>query len=454
MIRTIASAGADLRARRISSVELTRECLARIGQQNPKLNAFLTVLEKPALARASAMDAEMTHGIVRGPLHGIPIAHKDLFCTKGVATTSGSKVFAEYVPDFDATVVERLERAGAILLGKTSMHELAYGITSTNEHFGAVRNSHNPECIPGGSSGGSGVAVADGMALMATGSDTGGSIRIPASFCGVVGLKPTYGRVSRYGALPLGFSLDHVGPLTRTVADAAVTLGIIAGRDPKDDASSRRAVPGEFLPAGSEIRGLRIGRPEKFFFEQLQPEVAAAAEKALRDAEMLGARVVPVKLPDMDAVNLVALTVLLCEAAAALEPHLGQRDKFSKQVLSLLDQGRLLPATDYINAQRLRHKFAREFAAVWRQADVLLTPTTPTVAPKIGQTTIDIGGVATDVRLATTRLVRSFNLFGLPALSIPYGKSGGLPIGLQIIGPAFEEARVLRVGAALEATAS
>ena len=237
---TILEAATALRARRVSCLELTNQCLAEIARLNPKLNAFITVTEEKARARAKELDAELARGTNRGWLHGIPIAHKDLVRTKGIRTTSGSKLFAGYVPDHDADLAARLESAGAVLLGKTGLHELAYGVTSDNPHFGTIRNPHDPERTPGGSSGGSGVAVSAGMALMATGTDTGGSIRIPAAFCGVVGLKPTYGLVDLAGIQPLGFSLDHAGPLTRTVADARVTLDIMASREAAPAAPSHR----------------------------------------------------------------------------------------------------------------------------------------------------------------------------------------------------------------------
>jgi aspartyl-tRNA(Asn)/glutamyl-tRNA(Gln) amidotransferase subunit A len=237
---TIIEAAEALRARQVSSVELTRAALEALERLNPKLNAYLTVTADTALDRARRADEELAGGLDLGPLHGMPISLKDLFYTRGVRTTNGSRLFENFVPDYDGTVVERLAAAGAVFLGKTGMHELAYGVTSNNPHFGPVRNPHNTDRIPGGSSGGSGAAVAAGISFMAMGSDTGGSIRVPASFCGTVGLKPTFGRVSRHGAFPLGFTLDHMGPLTRSVRDAAVTLNAIAGFDPKDDSSSRR----------------------------------------------------------------------------------------------------------------------------------------------------------------------------------------------------------------------
>jgi aspartyl-tRNA(Asn)/glutamyl-tRNA(Gln) amidotransferase subunit A len=447
----IAEAAAGLRAHRFSAVDLAAAALSRIDRLNPTLRAFITVTAEPALEQARQADRELAMGKDRGPFHGIPIALKDLFATAGVRTTAGSKVYENRVPGFNATVVEKLLAAGAVLLGKLNMHEFAYGITSANPHFGAVRNPWNELHSPGGSSGGSGAAVATHMVFLAMGTDTGGSIRIPASFCGTVGLKPTYGRVSRFGVLPLGFSLDHIGPLTRSVRDAALALNAIAGHDPRDPTSSRRPVV-DYLPdEDCSIRGVRIGFPENFFFDRLHEDVESAVRGAIARAQSLGAVVKPVRLPDMDALNAVARIVLLSEASAVAEPFMEDRGQFGADVLALLDQGRLVPATDYINAQRLRRQMRRQFEQVWREVDCLITPATPSPAPRIGDTTIRLGGRDEDVRLASTRLVRGVNALGYPALSLPCGLSAsGLPVGMQIVGPAFEEALLLRIGAALE----
>jgi aspartyl-tRNA(Asn)/glutamyl-tRNA(Gln) amidotransferase subunit A len=448
---TIREAADALRARRVSAVELAAAANARIGRLNPKLNAFITVTAERAMEEARQADAELAAGRDRGPLHGIPVAVKDLFATRGVRTTGGSKVYADFVPAIDAAVVERLRAAGAVMLGKLNMHEMAYGITSANPHFGPVRNPWNVEHSPGGSSGGSGAAVAAGMVYAAMGSDTGGSIRIPAAFCGVVGLKPTYGRVSRYGAMPLAYSLDHMGPLARSVRDAALVLNAIAGYDRRDPTSSRHPVV-DFIPDdGCSIRRLRIGFPGNFYFDHLDPGVERAVRGVFARAQSLGAVVKPVRVPDVVALNTVGRVILLAEAAAVAEPHLEQREKFGPDVLALLDQGRLVPATDYINAQRLRRKLSREFDQLWSEVDCLIAPTTPNTAPRTGDATVRLGGRDEDVRLATTRLVRGINVLGLPALSIPCGLgASGLPIGVQIIGPAWDEALILRIGAALE----
>ena len=441
----------DLRSRRQTSLGLTTTTLSRIAQLDVSLHAFITVTVESALVCAQQADAELAAGHDRGPLHGLPISVKDLLDTRGVPTTGGSALYRGRVPETNATVVDRLEAAGSVLVGKNNLHELAYGVTSANPHFGAVTNPWNRKCTPGGSSGGSAAAVAAGLVCGAIGTDTGGSIRIPASFCGVVGLKPTYGRVSRHGVLPLAYTLDHVGPLAATVRDAAVVFNAIAGHDPADPTSSRRPVV-DFVPVeGCSIRGLRVGFPENFFFERLDPDVDVAVRGALARAQSLGVQLTPVRVPDMEAFNVVARVIQLAEAADVLGPLLERGTELGDDVRSLIVQGRLVAAADYVAAQRLRRGYQREFAQLWKDVDCLAAPTTPLTAPEIGHTTVSLGGPDEDVRLAATRLVRGINLLGLPALSLPCGLSrSGLPIGLQIIGPAFEEASVLNVGAALE----
>jgi len=448
---TIQEAGEALRSRSVSAVELARAALSRVARLDSSLRAFITVTGDYALERARLADRELAAGRNRGPLHGIPAALKDLFAMRGVRTTAGSPVFDKFVPESDSAVTEKLEAAGAVILGKLNLHELAYGITSANPHFGAVRNPWNLERSPGGSSGGSGAAVAAGIVYAAMGSDTGGSIRIPAAFCGVVGLKPTYGRVSRFGVLPLGFSLDHMGPLARSVRDAATVLNAIAGRDARDDSSARHPVV-DFVPEeGCSIRGVRIGFPANFFFERIDPDVESSVRGAVARSQSLGAVVKPVRVPDIAALNAIGQVILLSEAAAVHAGHMENRALFGEDVLRLLDQGRLVAAADYVNAQRVRRRMAREFDALWREVDCLVSPTTPLVAPRTGDLTVRLGGSDEGVRMAATRLVRGINVLGLPALSMPCGLSAeGLPIGLQIIGPAFAEAAILRVGAALE----
>lgn len=437
---TILESADALRAKKVSSLELTNEALKKIASENPHINAFITVIADAARARASAMDAELSHGINRGPLHGIPIAHKDLVYTKGVKTTGGSKIFKDFVPDHDADIAINLDEAGSVLVGKTNLHEFAHGITSNNPHFGAVRNPWDTERVPGGSSGGSGAAVAAGIVPMATGTDTGGSIRIPASFCGVTGLKPTFGLISKRGVMPLGWTMDHMGPLTRTVRDAAVSYHAMGGKK-----------TGYVPPKNVDIKGLRIGLPQNYYFDKLDLEVAESVRKAVQTAAALGARIVDIKVPDIDALNVVGRVLLLAEATSVHLPHLDRRADIGADVLTLLDQGRLIRGCDYVDAQRLRRIYVRDFSNLWTDVDCIFTPTTPTPAPKIGQMTMQVGSTEEDVRLATTRLMRAINVLGIPALSIPCGFTKvGLPIGLQILGAPRAEDTLLRVGAAIE----
>ncbi|MCC6537715.1 MAG: amidase [Bryobacterales bacterium] len=450
-MNSLFEAAAALREGAVSCVEFTKAALDSAARVQPQLNAYLAMMDEQALAQAKQLDEEGARGKWRSALHGIPVALKDVYCTKGVKTTCGSPLFAGHVPSYDSAVAEKLAAAGAVCIGKTHMHELAYGVTSNNPHYGPVRNPWNVSHVPGGSSGGSGATVAARSVFMAMGSDTGGSIRIPAAFCGTVGLKPTTGRVSRYGVMPLDFTLDHMGPLTRTVRDAAAVLQVLAGFDERDDSSSRAPV-GSYTPVRVGIQGLRIGIPETFYYERLHPDVAAAMEALGKLADSLGAVRVAVKVPDIAEINATARIVLLSEASAALGPYLADRSKFGADVLALFDQGRLLAATDYVNAQRLRRIQQREFNRVFEQCDIVLTPAAPVPAPRVGQTEVDLGGgQMEDTRLAATRFARAINLLGLPALALPCGMSnGGLPVGAQLIGRAFDEATLLWAGAALE----
>jgi aspartyl-tRNA(Asn)/glutamyl-tRNA(Gln) amidotransferase subunit A len=372
-------------------------------------------------------------------MHGIPIAHKDLMYTKGVRTTGGSKIFADFVPDYDAPVVATLKQAGAVSIGKTNLHEFAYGITSVNPHYGTVRNPRDLTRISGGSSGGSAAVVAGGALAMATGTDTGGSIRIPAAYCGCVGLKPTYGRISCDGVMPLGYTFDHIGPIAATVADAAVSFGVMAGLPVA-------------APRAASLEGVRVGLPTNFYLERIDIEVGLAVRQAFQTVAALGAQIVEIEVPDIDGVNTAALWMLLAEAAAVHRPHFDRLDEYGDDVRGLINQGRLVSAVDYIDGQRLRSVYCEQFRKLFARIDVLFTPASPIPAPPIGQMTVELNGEPENVRLLSTRFMRAFNLTGLPALSLPCGRTeNGLPVGLQIAGRAFEEELVLRVGAAIEA---
>ena len=450
---TLLEAAALLRSRKASSLELTQDSLSRSKKLQPQLNAFLTFTEDAALAAALAADADFARGIDRSPLQGIPVAVKDLFYTKSAPTTAGSKIFAGFQPSFDAAVVEKLEAAGAVLTGKLGMHELAFGITSNNAHYGAIRNPWDPTRIPGGSSGGSGAAVAAGLVFAAMGSDTGGSIRIPASYCGTAGLKPTYGLVSRYGAMPLGFSLDHMGPRAPTSRDCAAVLNAIAGPDPRDAYSASQPFSALDIPAVPSLNGLRIAFSEEFLLESIDPEIKAMVESALRAFHEWGATLVPLKLGWLRDVVAISHVILPAEAASVLEPHLGRRDELGPEIRPLFEAGRLIPAVDYLQAQKLRRLYrAKAQAEIWNHCDILLAPSTGITAPKIGEQTVTLAsGQAVEVRAASTLLVRAFNVLGTPAHSVIGGfHSNGLPMSLQIIGPAFTEATVLAAGARFE----
>jgi aspartyl-tRNA(Asn)/glutamyl-tRNA(Gln) amidotransferase subunit A len=437
---TLSDAAALVRARRVSPVELTRAMLARIERLDSQLTSYITVTAEAALAAAEQAEQAARAGEER-PLLGVPLALKDLFDTAGVRTTGGAKILAERVPQRDATAVARLRRAGAVLLGKLNMHEFAFGVSTANPHFGTCRNPWDPSRIPGGSSGGSGAALAAGLCYGSLGSDTGGSIRIPAALCGVTGLKPTYGRVSRAGVLPLSWSLDHAGPMARTVRDVALLLTVIAGHDPADPASATVPVPDFTAGLENGIRGLRIGLPRVYFFEELEDDVAQAVEAAIEALRTEGAAVREVLVPHLDVAAAAFAPIISAEAAAYHQRWLRERPQdYGEDVRQRLLQGLLYPAVDYVNAQRARRWVRDGFLQTLEEVDVLLTPAVPTTAPPIP-------GPAVATPNPLTRCTFPINLTGLPALSLPCGfDRQGLPVGLQIIGRPFDEATVLRVG--------
>jgi aspartyl-tRNA(Asn)/glutamyl-tRNA(Gln) amidotransferase subunit A len=402
---------------------------------------------------ARRAEQEILRGEDRGPLHGIPYGAKDLFFTRGVRTTCGSKILENFLPSYDAAVVERLASAGAILLGKLHMHEFAYGTTSVNPHYGPVRNPWDPERIPGGSSGGSAAAVAASFVPLALGTDTGGSIRIPSALCGTAGLKPTYGRLSRHGVYPLCWSLDHPGPMARTAADLALAMNVLAGHDPRDPSTARVPVPDYSRALSEDLKGIRVGVPAGYFFERLNPEVEAAVRKAIGAFKGLGATVRTLPVPELREASLAAFIVLIAEGAASLEKWRRSRASgLGKDVRSRLELGASVLSTQYLKAQRVRRKVRENFARVWEKVDALVTPQLPVTAPKIGQGNISWPrGAQEPVPSALTRFTRIFNLVGNPCLSIPCGFSfSGMPIGLQIAGKPFDEETVLRIGYAYE----
>jgi len=436
-----------------SPVDVTKDCLDRVAACNTAVNAFVTLQAEVALEEARAAEREIVRGRRRGPLHGIPIAHKDLYRTKGLRTTAGSRILADFVPDEDATIVARLRAAGMILLGKLNTQEFAYGPTNEDSLFGPVHNPWNLECHAGGSSGGSAAALALRMLPAATGSDTGGSIRIPAACCGITGLKPTYGRSSRYGIFPLCWTMDHGGPMTRSARDAALLLQAMAGPDPKDPTTVDREIPDYTAALDSGIEGQRIGIPTRYFFDRALPEVDTAVRAALQVLADLGAEVIEIDIPHVEHAAAAAAVIYYAEATAYHDDEFmaGRGHLFTDRVRRFLEFGNFILARDYLQAQRYRTLLGREVAALWRKVDLIVTPTLPITATPIGQPTVSIRGNEQPVYLALLRNTEPFNLTGLPALTVPCGVSaGGLPIGLQIVGRPFDEAGVLRLGDAFQ----
>jgi aspartyl-tRNA(Asn)/glutamyl-tRNA(Gln) amidotransferase subunit A len=451
--RSLATLSRELRERRLSPVEVVKTLLARI--ESDETNAFITVTAERALEEASLAEREITAGRHNGPLHGVPIALKDLIFTRDVRTTMASDFFAEHVPDRSATVARRLEDAGSVLIGKTNTHEFAYGPTGDRSFFGPTRNPHDTGKITGGSSGGSGAAVAAGLCYGALGSDTGGSIRIPAALCGVVGMKPTFGRVSKTGVFPLAWSLDHVGPITRTVEDNALMLNALAGHDPEDLYSADLASEDFARDLERGAQGAAIGVPSSFYFEHLDGEVEERVNEAVEVFASLGTEIRKVEVPHLwDTLHAQRL-VLAAEAYAVHEERLETNpDRFDDHGLERLLNGENLKAYRYANAQQRKLRSRREFANVLREVDVLLTPTVPIPAPEIGQRETTIDGYEEAVYSALTRLTGPTNLNGLPSLSIPCGTTtSGLPVGLQLIGRPFDEATLYRFGRAHELAA-
>lgn len=441
---TAASAAEALQRRELTAVELTRSCLDRIAEVDDRVGAFVVVLADAALEAAEQADKELRDGRSRGPLHGIPVAVKDLYDMAGVPTTASSAVRADFVPSEDSAAVARLRDAGAIVVGKTHTHEFAYGcITPT------TRNPWDLERVPGGSSGGSGAAIAAGECLLALGTDTGGSIRIPASLCGTVGLKPTFGRASRYGVTSLSWSLDHVGPLTRTVRDAAAALGTLAGADPRDPATADVEVPDYVAGLDGGVDGLVVGLPTNYYFDLVDPDVEDAVRGAVAGLEGQGARVVEVDLPHTDQYMAVEFGVILPEASAYHQEMLRDRGElYTEDVRLLLETGELILATDYIRALRVRTMIQQGWRRVFDGIDVLAAPSLPATAVRCDDPTITwADGTTEPVINAYVRTSCPGNITGLPALSVPCGTDrAGLPIGLQLMGRPFDEATVLRVG--------
>jgi aspartyl-tRNA(Asn)/glutamyl-tRNA(Gln) amidotransferase subunit A len=453
---TIASLSAAIRQRKISSAEATEDCLRRARRLDPQLRAFITLDADGALAAARALDADAAAGRWRGALHGVPLAYKDLCYIRGLPTSCGTRTAEYFFAEHDCTAVARLRDAGAVTLGKLNMTELALGPFGDNAHHGHAQNPWRPGHVSGGSSSGSGVAVAAGLALGALGSDTGGSIRLPAACCGIVGLKPTYGRVSRAGVMPLSWSNDHIGPMTRTVRDCALVLGVIAGRDRLDATSSHRAVPPYADRLEGGVEGLRVAVPDNFFFERVDGEIQAGLRAALGTLEGLGARVEELRVPDPQTMSDVCSIVSRSESAAVHARLARERpEELQPVVRARLEIGFRISAYDYLQALRLRARLAREFIRdAFAGADVLVAPVIPAPAPPLSHALEGAVDARADRQGQFSRLTRPFNGLGLPALSVPCGFSrDGLPLAFQIVGRPFDEATVLRAGHAYEQAA-
>ena len=465
---SIEQLSALIRKKKLSPVDLTNVFLARIERLNPQLNAYLTVTAEQALAQARQAEKEIcaprSRARYRGPLHGIPISLKDNIYTAGIRTTAGSKILAHFVPDADAPVARRLRKAGAILLGKTNLHEFAYGVTTDNPHYGAAHNPWDTARIPGGSSGGSAAAVAAGLCVVSIGTDTGGSIRIPASLCGIVGLKPNYARVSLQGIVPLSKSLDHAGPLARSVADAGVVLNAIGIDHPRNQTtpSGLKAVRlwQNVRDARRPLGRIILGRPREYFWEGLDEEVRRLVDAAIHEFEKLGAAIAEVSLPRLHEADAPSTSIALAEARAFHEAagwFPARASEYGEDVRKRLEAGADVRASDYLLACEFRSKMDAEWLAAFRhpvsQKPILaqLVPAVPMAAPRIGEDRVRIGEKEVTVRGALLRLNRPANYGRIPALSIPCGFTrAGLPVGLQLIGMWWDEARLLRLASLYE----
>ena len=443
---------ARIRRGKLSPIELTEHFLAKLDQLNPELHAFISIATDRALAASEAIETAIKNGTKVGPLAGVPFACKDVFWTCGLRTTGGSLVLENWVPPHDAGVIKRLVGAGAILIGKTNLHEFGYGATGINPHFGTVVNPWDRHRIAGGSSTGSAIAVACGLVPFALGTDAGGSVRAPAALCGVVGLKPTYGRVTTSGTIPYSWTLDHVGLFTRSVADAAIVLESLAGFDPEDPVSVPVRVAHYRRALCGNIRGLQIGVPRNFFFEHVDPEITSATFGVLKCAEQLGAKLTDVSMPDLTLARTVSLVIQMPELLSYHSRFIpDKRELYGDDLRAGFAVGQFILAEHYIRAKRMVTLYRRKMAEVFEAIDLLVTPTCPIIAPRLGVATVTTEGKEEPVGDAHSRFTSFFNLTGHPALSVPSGwHSLGLPMGVQLVGRPFEEATLLRAGDALE----
>ncbi|MED4001280.1 amidase [Priestia aryabhattai] len=440
-----------IKNKEISPVEITECLLNRIKDINPALNAFITINEE-AVKQAKIAEKEIMNNEYKGALHGIPIGVKDLVYTRNMKTTMGSKIYQHFTPDYDATVVEKLHHAGAITIGKLNTHEFAYGPSGDVSYYGAVKNPHDTKRISGGSSSGSGAAVSAGLCYGAIGTDTGGSIRIPSSACGIVGMKPTFGRVSKHGVFPLGETLDHVGPMTRTVSDNALFLETIAGYDTKDLYSVNKPTEHFSRFIGSSILKKTIGIPSNFYFDALDSEVGNALKEAVKCLEELGASVKSIELPMLSQASWAQSKTIQSEAYMVHEKRMkAYRQDYQLPVLERLEESQKITGYEYAKAQQIRLQAQKEFQHVFESVDVLIAPTLPILPPYMGEEKVRVDNQMKLVRSELLRLTEPSNLLGLPTLSLPCGYSrDGLPIGMQLIGPHFAEAALYQIGYAFE----
>ena len=437
----------------LSPVELTEAILNQAEATEGKINAYMEVYREDAIEDAKKVEEEIMNGNYRGMYHGIPMGIKDNVYFKDKVTTMSSKIHKDFVSDYDATVIKKLRNAGVIFTGKVSMHEYAWGITNNNPHYGAVKNPWNLEKIPGGSSGGSGAAVAVGSSVASLGTDTAGSIRIPSSANGIVGLKQTFGRVSKYGVYPLAWSLDHVGPMTKTVKDAAGLLQIIAGFDPNDPTTVDVPVDDYIGKVTGDVKDLVIGIEEDYYFNEVDSEIEQLVRTGIQKLVDQGAKVQTVKIPTLKYAEWAELVTSLSEASAIHHSDMLTRpNDFGHDIRMLFELGELPSAVDYLQAQQVRRQLKHDFRKAFEKVDILAMPTLPILPNDIGDDWADLNGKKVDLIDNIIRFMGPGNLTGLPALSVPCGFSQGLPVGLQFMGPAFGEAAILNAGYAFEQT--
>lgn len=443
--------GARMASGDLSPVDVTRMTLDHASSLNDNVHAYISVREDEALAEAQILEEELRSGHRRGPLHGVPVALKDSVFVRDETTTLGSKIHADFRPTHDGAVVEKLREAGAVIVGKLNLHEYAWGLTNDNPYYGVSRNPWNPEKLAGGSSGGSAAAIAADMTFLSIGADAAGSIRVPSAICGGVGMKATYGRASTYGDFPLAWTLGHVGPMVKDVADAAATLQAISGFDPRDPGSVDVAVPDFSALLEQDVAGLVIGIEEDYYFRDVDTRIEATVREVIDNLVDRGAVLRSVTIPSLAHAEWACSMTILAEASTIHHENLVTRpDDFAPDVRAQLRIGELIGAVDYLQAQQVRRQLKQEFSAALREVDVILTPSMPVLTPDVGSQLVQLNGREFPLAAQFTRFCVPTNLTGHPSMTVPAGLVDGLPVGVQIIGRAFDEATVLRVGRNVE----